>query len=146
MDAYPGPGWKGGEGNSGWLVATMARLLCPGSIAPPLPHPVGFSHETLMQLPANLEETGRGYTACIRNSFTACSYTICWKFCLHVHIRTSWKRSFIFTYLLSNIIQFSKSFLENCTGRKGKTICRDSKKKDLIAEEKFAKRKQLKIQ
>lgn len=59
----------GKEGERGWFVATMARLLCPGSVAPTvLPPPSGFSHETLMQLPAGLEETR--YSLCIRNSFT----------------------------------------------------------------------------
>lgn len=43
--------WSGG-GRGGWFVATMARLLCPGSIAPPPNHPSGLSHETLMQVPA----------------------------------------------------------------------------------------------
>jgi len=35
-----------------WFVATMARLLCPGSIASPPNHPSGWSYETLMQVPA----------------------------------------------------------------------------------------------
>lgn len=41
-----------GRTAGGWFVATMARLLCPGSIAPPPNHPSGLSHGTLMQVPA----------------------------------------------------------------------------------------------
>lgn len=48
-----------GEPTGGWFVATMARLLCPGSIAPPPNHPSGLSHGTLMQVPATTGEEGR---------------------------------------------------------------------------------------
>lgn len=40
------------------------------------PPPSGFSHETLMQLPAGLEETR--YSLCIRNSFTR-FYRVHWE-------------------------------------------------------------------
>lgn len=41
-----------GRRAGGWFVATMARLLCPGSTAPSSNQPSGLSHETLMQVPA----------------------------------------------------------------------------------------------
>lgn len=44
---------EGRVGAGGWFVATMARLLCPGSTAPSPNQPSGLSHQTLMQVPAN---------------------------------------------------------------------------------------------